>query len=165
MHRFSKAILVSLLSSSVFLSPAADAQLTGVLPSSTPAGNTSSPTDPLGRATPSGSIIGFLTAAQSGNYSIAADYLQMNAARRQAEGEQLANELNGAMYAKNICSGRVGSFTQAEGTPQEGVPLGRQRVCTMSSGDVEVDLDLVRVSDPSAGKIWLISADTLTKIP
>jgi len=165
MHRFSKAILVSLLSSSVFLSPAADAQLTGVLPSSTPAGNTSSPTDPLGRATPSGSIIGFLTAAQSGNYSIAADYLQMNAARRQAEGEQLANELNAVMNAKNICSGRVGSFTQAEGTPQEGVPLGRQRVCTMSSGDVEVDLDLVRVSDPSAGKIWLISADTLTKIP
>ena len=35
----------------------------------------------------------------------------------------------------------------------------------MSSGDVEVDLDLVRVSDPSAGKIWLISSDTLTKVP
>jgi MscS family membrane protein len=35
----------------------------------------------------------------------------------------------------------------------------------MSSGDVEADLDLVRVSDPSAGKIWLISSDTLTKVP
>ena len=36
---------------------------------------------------------------------------------------------------------------------------------TLSSGDVEADLDLVRVSDPSAGKIWLISADTLAKVP
>jgi MscS family membrane protein len=35
----------------------------------------------------------------------------------------------------------------------------------MSSGDVEADLDLVRVADPSAGKIWLISADTLEKVP
>jgi MscS family membrane protein len=59
----------------------------------------------------------------------------------------------------------VGGFTQAEGTPQEGVPLGRQKLGTLSSGDVEVDLDLVRVSDPSAGKIWLISADTLAKVP
>jgi MscS family membrane protein len=35
----------------------------------------------------------------------------------------------------------------------------------MSSGDIEADLELVRVSDPKAGKIWLISSDTLTKIP
>src|SRR5208282_5919769 len=34
-----------------------------------------------------------------------------------------------------------------------------------SSGDVETDLELVRVTDPSAGKIWLISSDTLAKIP
>jgi MscS family membrane protein len=30
---------------------------------------------------------------------------------------------------------------------------------------VEVDLDLVRVSDPSAGKVWLVSSDTLAKVP
>ncbi len=45
------------------------------------------------------------------------------------------------------------------------MPLGRQKIGTMSSGDIEADLDLVRVSDPSAGKIWLISADTLVKVP
>jgi len=164
MHSSLNTIPICLLCVFSFFLPAR-AQLTGVLPSPQPASSGTTPTDPLGRTTPSGSIIGFLTAAQSGNYSIAADYLQMNAARRQAEGEQLANELNVVMNAKNVCTGRVGSFTQAEGTPQEGVPLGRQRVCTMSSGDVEVDLDLVRVSDPSAGKIWLIASDTLTKIP
>src|SRR5260370_36339939 len=35
----------------------------------------------------------------------------------------------------------------------------------MSSGDIEADLEFVRVSDPKAGKIWLISSDTLPKIP
>ena len=55
--------------------------------------------------------------------------------------------------------------TQPEGAPQEGVPPGRQKLGTMSSGDVEADFELVRVSDPSAGKIWLISSDTLAKVP
>ncbi len=143
----------------------AQSPLSGVLPSSSTTASTSnSPTDPLGRNTPSGAILGFLQAAQSGNYSIAAQYFQMSPARRQSEGEQIASQLN-AVLNSNAFSGRVGAFTQAEGTPQEGVPLGRQRLGTMSSGDVEADLDLVRVSDPSAGKIWLISSDTLTKVP
>jgi MscS family membrane protein len=122
------------------------------------------PTDPLNRTTPSGSILGFLQAAQSGNYTIAAQYLQMSPARRQTEGEQFATELKAVLDSPEF-TGHVGGFTQPEGTPQEGVPLGRQRIGTMSSGDVDVNLDLVRISDPSAGKIWLISADTLAKIP
>jgi MscS family membrane protein len=150
-----------------FTAPSSPAQspLSGVLSSSTTTSNSNSSTDPLGRTTPSGAVLGFLQAAQSGNYSIAAQYLQMSAARRQAEGEQIASQLNAVLNSRGAFTGKVGSFTQAEGIPQEGVPLGRQRLGTMSSGDVDADLDLVRVSDPSAGKIWLISADTLTKVP
>jgi len=119
----------------------------------------------LGRTTPSGSVLGFLKAAQSGNYSIAAQYLQMSAARRQAEGEQLASQLNAVLNSPAAATVRIGSFNQPEGTPQEGVVFGRQKLGTMVSGDVEDDLELVRVSDPSAGKIWLISSDTLAKVP
>jgi len=164
MHSYSKSFLVFLVLLSSIAS-AAEAQLSGLLPSGTPANNSNTQTDPLGRGTPSGSILGFLQAAQSGNYSIAAQYLQMNAARRQAEGEQIASQLNAVMNAKDVFVGRVGGYTQAEGTPQEGIPLGREKLGTLSSGDVEVDLDLVRVTDPSAGKVWLIASDTLTKIP
>jgi MscS family membrane protein len=143
----------------------AQSPLSGVLPSSSTAtSTTTSPTDPLGRNTPSGSILGFLQAAQSGNYSIAAQYLQMSPARRQSEGEQIASQLNAVLNSPAF-TGRVGTFTQPEGIPQEGVPLGRQKLGTMSSGDVETDLDMVRVSDPSAGKIWLVSSDALTKVP
>ena len=43
--------------------------------------------------------------------------------------------------------------------------MGRQKLGTLSSDDIEADLELIRVSDPSAGKIWLISAETLAKVP
>src|SRR5579871_470262 len=166
MRFFPKAIFVSALCLAACLPSSAQTSISQLLaPSTTPANSSSAATDPLGRGTPTGSILGFLQASQSGDYSIAAQYLQMSPARRQAQGEQLANQLNAVMNSKRVFNGRVGGFTLAEGVPQEGVPLGRQRLGTLSSGDVEVDLDLVRVSDPSAGKIWLISSDTLTKIP
>jgi MscS family membrane protein len=124
----------------------------------------SSSADPLNRSTPSGTVLGFLQAAQSGNYSIAAQYLQMSPARRQTEGDEVANKLN--FIVNRACSSNLSRVsTQTEGTPQEGVPLGRQKICTMASGDVEADLELVRVTDPAAGKIWLIASDTLTKVP
>ncbi len=142
----------------------AQASLSNLLQSSPSTPTTTTPSDPLDRTTPSSAVLGFLRAAQSGDYGIAAQYLQMNAARRQAEGEQLATQLKYVMDGTAF-SGRVGNFTQPEGIPQEGVPFGRQRIGTMASGDVEVDLDLVRVSDPVAGKIWLVSSDTLAKVP
>jgi MscS family membrane protein len=119
--------------------------------------------DPLSRTAPSSSVLGFLEAAQSGNYSIAAQYLQMSASRRQIEGEQVATQLKTVMDRAFV--GHVGGFTTPEGIPQEGVPLNHQKIGTMSSGDVEVDLDMVRVNDPSAGKVWLVSSETLAKVP
>src|SRR5581483_7856276 len=126
------------------------------------AANSPAVTDPLGRTTPSNTVLGFLRAAQAGDYSIAAQYLQMSAARRQVEGEQTASKLK--FVLDHAYSGNLSRYNQPEGTPQEGVPLGRQKLGTMSAGDVEDDLDLVRV-DSSSGKIWLISSDTLLKIP
>jgi len=168
MSSFRKTLLLLVLSfvAAHPTTSAAQSPLSGVLPSpSTTTTTSTSPSDPLGRTTPSGAVLGFLQAAQSGNYSIAAQYLQMSAARRQAEGEGLANQLNAVLNSPAAASIRIGNFTQPQGIPQEGVALGRQRLGTMSSGDVEDDLDLVRVSDPSAGKIWLISADTQAKVP
>ena len=166
MSSFPKTLLLLVLSLLAHLPVTAQSPLSSVLPSSSSAttGTSNSPVDPLGRTSPSGAVLGFLQAAQSGDYSIAAQYLQMSAARRQAEGEQIATQLKAVMDSPAF-TGRVGNFTRTEGTPQEGVPLGRQKLGTMSSGDVEADLDLVRVSDPSAGKIWLISSDTLAKVP
>jgi MscS family membrane protein len=165
MSTFSKGIAVLVLSVAGCFPLAAQSPLSQLLQTPAPtSASSNTPSDALGRNTPYGTVFGFLQSAQAGNYSIAAQYLQMSAARRQSEGETLAANLKIVMdvaYAgslKNVS-------TQPEGALQEGVPPGRQRLGNISSGDVETDLELVRVSDPTVGKIWLISADTLAKIP
>jgi len=162
LDRILKPILIVIISLASALP--SRAQLTNLLPTS-PTATTTSPADPLGRTTPQSTVLAFLHAAQSGDFSIASQYLQMSPARRQAEGEELANQLAFVLNTPAFTAAANGWSTQPEGTPQEGVPLGRQKLGTMSAGDVEADLELVRVSDPSAGKIWLISSDTLTKVP
>jgi MscS family membrane protein len=163
MLRLHRPTLLIALYLALVLPLGAQTALTQALQPAAPAANTNAATDPLGRNTPSNAILGFLKAAQDGDYSIAAQYLQMSAARRQVEGEQTAAKLK--FVLDHAFSGNLSRYNQPEGTPQEGVALGRQKLGTMTAGDVEVDLDLVRVSDPSAGKIWLISADTLAKLP
>lgn len=162
MCRFRKTAFLISLFCGVVLPTLAQAALPGLQPATQPS-SASASTDPLGRNTPSNAILGFLKTAQDGDYSIAAQYLQMSPARRQSEGEQTASKLK--FVLDHAFSGSLSRYNQPEGTPQEGVPLGRQRLGTMTAGDVEVDLDMVRVSDASAGKIWLISADTLAKLP
>jgi MscS family membrane protein len=120
--------------------------------------------DPLGRDTPSGTLFGFLQTAQSGNYSTAAQYLQLSAARRQTQGEDLAAKLK--VVIDRAFTGDLRRISdQPDGTPQEGMPLGRQRVGTLSAGDFQSDLILVRVTDSGGGRIWLISSETLARIP
>ena len=155
--------LLSALLAALSVPLLAQGSITQVLQPATPATPASQPTDPLGRNTPSSAILGFLKAAQAGDFSIAAQYLQMSPAHRQSDGEATAGKLKFAL--DHTFAGHLGQYNQPDGTLQEGVPLGRQRLGTMTAGDVDVDLDLVRVSDPTAGKIWLISADTLAKLP
>ena len=164
MSNFSKALLIFFLCLAPCVGSSARTSLSQALTPSTASTSTSAASaDPLNRTTPSSSVLAFLQAAQSGDNTLAAQYLQMSAVRRQTEGEQLAQQLK--LVMDRAFTGRVGTFTQPEGIPQEGVPLGHQRLGTLSAGDLEVDLDLVRVNDTSAGRIWLISSDTLAKVP
>jgi len=120
--------------------------------------------DPLGRNTPSGAVFGFLQVAQSGNYQSAADYLQLSAVRRQAQGPDLANKLKVLMDRAFV--GSVRRISQnPEGSPESG-DMGTQTIGSfVSGGESDVPVVLVRVADPSAGKIWLFSYETLSKVP
>jgi len=124
---------------------------------------TPAPTDELGRGTPSGTVLGFLQAAQAGNYQTAADYLQMSTARRQSQGPDLAEKLKVLMDRTFVGSLRKLS-TSPEGNPDYGV-LDQQTIGIFSNGDTDVPVVLVRVGDPNSGKIWLFSSETLSKVP
>jgi MscS family membrane protein len=168
MSTFSKAISFLVLSLAACLPLPAQSLAGQILPGQllqppAAASTPSKTSDPLGRETPYGTVFGFLHAADAGNYGIAAQYLQMSPARRQTEGDALAMKLDVAMNRAFV--GSLQPSREPEGTLQEDVPLDRQKLGKISSGDVEVDLELVRVTDPSVGKIWLISSNTLAKVP
>lgn len=164
MFKIFRAIVLLVFVAAARVPLPAQSSLSQILQPASVTTSSKTPSDALGRETPYGTVFGFLQAAQAGNYGIAAQYLQMTPARRQSVGETLATQLKVVMdraYAgtlKNIS-------TAPEGAPQEGVPPGRQKLGTIASGDAEADLELVRVSDPGTGKIWLISSDTLAKVP
>jgi MscS family membrane protein len=124
---------------------------------------TPAPADPLGRETPSGTVYGFLHLAQDGNYQAAADYLQMATSRRQSQGAVLAEKLK-VLMDRAFVTGLRRLSTSPEGNPEYGEP-DQQTIGTFSSGDAEVPVVLVRVNDPNSGKIWLFSAETLSKVP
>jgi MscS family membrane protein len=150
----------------LFIAWNAAAQLVPGLTNPNPAAATQPPAkaaDPLGRQTPSGTVFGFLEAAQAGNYRHAADYLQMSAARRQSLGADVARKLKVLMDRAFVGSLR-GLSTRPEGTADSGVS-DQQTIGTFSSAESDVPVVLVRASDPNFGKIWVFSADTLSKVP
>ncbi|MGA2005358.1 MAG: hypothetical protein ABSG70_18375, partial [Terriglobales bacterium] len=137
--------------------------VTGLLGGAQAKTSSATSNDPLGRSTPSGTVLGFLQSAQSGDYQAAADYLQMSVARRQSQGPALATRLKALMDRAFVGSLRRIS-TNPEGNPENGIP-DQQTVGTFSVGDTDVPVVLVRISDPNSGKVWLFSADTLNKVP
>ena len=165
MHSIFKRLAFVLFCLSISLPLAGQSLLAPLKAATTPAAVTEpSPADPLVRENPSGCIFGFLQAAQSGNYKTAAQYLQLSVTQRRLQGEELAEQLKVVMD-----HGFVGNLkritTNPEGTPQEGLPLDRERVGTLAIGDVEADLLLAHVVDPAEGRIWLVSSETLSKVP
>jgi hypothetical protein len=99
------------------------AQVTNLLKPSAPA-SVPTPADALGRDTPSGTVLGFLQAAQDGNERAAADYLQMSALRRQSQGPDMAGKLKALMDSSFVGSIRHIS-TQPEGISKTAQPISK----------------------------------------
>ncbi len=143
--------------------------VTGLLTGTSAQNSPSKSADPLGRDTPSGTVLGFLQTAQSGNYQAAADYLQMSAAHRQAQGSEVATKLKFLMDRAFVGSLRSIS-SRPEGNPDNG-GADQQTVGVFSIGNESAENDvpvvLVRAADPNNtnGKIWLFSSATLSKVP
>jgi MscS family membrane protein len=120
------------------------------------------PEDPLGRTTPRGTVLGFLTAAYGHNYAVAAQYLDTRPRDKDAKSlaEKLIQVLDRRLPAKlnNLSNDPLGSMSD---------PLDsrREHVGTVQGENGSVDIYLERVDRPNGVSIWLFSRQTLAAIP
>jgi MscS family membrane protein len=118
------------------------------------------PIDPLGRETPHSAVMGLLKYAERHDYATAARYLQLDPGTDQV---QLAREVQ-ALHTK--FKGKIDLLSdEPNGSVEAGLPQGEVRAGVIKVGSTSLDVILVRVDDPESGKIWLISRETVAKIP
>ena len=150
----------------IFLLAGSAASAPAQLPTSTapppPKTEPTRPTDPLGRDTPHSAIMGFLKYEQRGDYATAALYLQPPP----DQNEDLVQRAKELQALRGKFNGSIGLLSDDPNGPVEpGLPPGQVRAGVFAVDGTTVDVIMVRVDDPSSGKIWLISKDTVASIP
>jgi len=119
------------------------------------------PKDALGRSTPRGTVLGFLSAARKGEYQLARQYLDTPLSLPAAE--QLANQLFVVLDAR--LPARLPQISDApEGSRSNPLAANEERIATIGDSN-PVDIVLQRVERTDGGPIWLFSARTLGRIP
>jgi MscS family membrane protein len=130
------------------------------LPKPEPKAEPAPPLDPLGRQTPRSSLINFLKYERSGDYVTAARFLQL------PPGENLVELTKEFRLLYPNFQGTVNLISDdPNGTVEPGLPLGQERIGVITVGSTTVDIIMVHVDDPAAGKIWLVSRASLESIP
>jgi MscS family membrane protein len=120
------------------------------------------PKDSLGRATPRGTVLGFLTAARDKNYDLAAEYLNTHLHGKAAA--DLAQELSVVLDQR--LPARLGQLSDnPEGSQSDPLNPNRELVGTITSSNGNVDIVLERVDRSKSDTIWLFSSKTLESIP
>ncbi len=148
----------------------AAAQSLGSLLSSDKGQNSATPTtssDPLGRTTPHSAIYRFLEACHKGKYDIAARYLnlsKLSAQQRASQGPELARQL-GKLLDRNPRFEVRALSDSPEGNSNDGLTANVDQLATFELEGEPVVLNLERVNQQPAGWIWLVSSDSVAKIP
>ncbi len=150
----------------VFLWVGSAAHSPAQLPTSTapspPKTEPTKPIDRLGRETPHSAMMEFLKYEQRGDYATAALYLQPPPGQNK-DLVQRAKELQ-ALRGK--FNGSIGLLSDdPNGAVVPGLPPGQVRAGVLAVGATTVDVIMVRVDDPTSGKIWLVSKDTVANVP
>jgi len=118
--------------------------------------------DPLGRETPRRTVMGLLKYAERQDFATAARYLQLPPGQ-DTNVSQLAREFQALGHR---FKGDVDLLSDdPNGTVEAGLPPSRVRAGMFVVGGANTDVILVRVDDPEYGKIWLVSQETVARIP
>jgi MscS family membrane protein len=118
--------------------------------------------DPLERDNPRSAMMGFLKYAGRNDFETAARYLQPTP-RQRTDLVQRAKELQALDSKLKISIALLSD--DPNGAVENGLPLGEVHAGVLAVDSTTTDVILVRVDDPASGKIWLISKETVAKIP
>lgn len=132
----------------------------GAAPSSTPA-------DPLGRDTPRGTILGFIHAAQSENYSTAIQYFQPEHSRSRAaqeDDQEIASQLL-AIFNHRFAGSLDSISHDPQGRLDDGLPPDEEKIGGVPGLSEEFPIYLVRLEEDRGHRIWLISRKSLNQVP
>jgi MscS family membrane protein len=133
-----------------------------VQPASVPtAAQPEAPKDALGRTTPRGTVLGFLSAIRKGDNELAVQYLSTRLRGKAAT--DLAHQL--FVVLDRRLPARLNQLSdEPEGSLAD--PLRPQElVGTINSDKDKVDIILERVDRGKLGQLWLFSSNTLDAIP
>jgi MscS family membrane protein len=131
-----------------------------------PAPSAATVEDPIKRETPRGSFLGFVTAAQGGNYTLAAEFLQWPAGVRLGLSKAVAAQQ--LMFVLN--HGFEGNLDRMSNSPEgslaDGLSSDREHAGTALLANRErVDILLNRVRQEGGPAIWLVAGDVVAEIP
>jgi MscS family membrane protein len=129
---------------------------------STPQPGAEAPSDPLGRSTPRGTVLGFLAAARKGDHALSRQYLNTRLNDRSAE--SLAQQLFLVLDVR--LAARLTQLSDVpEGSRAKPLSPNEEVVGTITGGSAAVEIVVERVQRGSAGAIWLFSSQTLDAVP
>ena len=130
---------------------AVDAQIPGPSSNTASAAKTPASPDPLGRETPRGTVMGFLTAAQEENYAVAAQYFQPPPGRRHpnpSEERDLAVQLVAVINQKIRASSLDSLSRDSAGRLDDGFrPTTGGILSGVSEGASSFSVELLRLDD------------------
>jgi MscS family membrane protein len=118
--------------------------------------------DPFGRDSPHGCVLGFLKAAERGDYAEAAQYLDVRATPSQAQ--ELARQLQAVL--NHGLSGNLDELSRApEGDLKDRLRNNRDRAGYVETSFGRLSILLDRVQRGAGPPIWLFSSETLRDVP
>ena len=128
-------------------------------PSPTPAPEAEAE-DPYQRETPHGCLLGFLQAAHSGNFVVAAQYIDFPSRVSAASRESIAREVAEVFDVRFV--GNLDLLSRLPtGTLGEGLPPDQEKVGWLVDSDGRVDVMLERLPLSDGSKLWFLSWDTI----
>ena len=121
-----------------------------------------SPVDPLRRETPRSAVEGLLRCGEREDVACAGRYLEPPP-DQQVDMRETAREFQAlhARYKGSI----AGLSDDPNGRVEEGLFPGQERAGVIKIAGATTEVILVRVDDPTYGKIWLVSGETVAQIP